>query len=691
VRLVRLAGAVAWLAAAGIAPLGAAGSAAPGGAPLLSPAELEALAQEVSGATALRTVEGLARHHRMRGSDGWRAAAGQIVADLRRAGLAGVEVLELPADGARFYGTQRSRPAWNARFAELWEIDAEGRRLERLASWEEAPLGLAQDSAAAEVASAELVDVGAGTAESDYAGREVAGRIVLTSSQPAAIAALAVGRHGAAGIVSWAQNQRQGWWGEDESLVRWGHLDTFARVETFAFMVSPARARALAARLAAGETIRLAARVDAGTEPGAYAIPTATIPGAGLEGEEIVWSCHLDHPRPGANDNASGCAAILEVARALRKLVAEGRLPAPRRTLRFVWPPEIEGTLALLAGRPDLAARARAALHLDMVGGGPETKAVFHVTRGPASLPSFVHDVAAALALWLNAETMTYAESGAARHALLAPGGGKEPLRAEPVELTLGSDHQVWSDSSWAVPAVYLNDWPDRYIHTDRDVPANLDPTKLGRVAFLAAATGWALANLDEGDAAELWAIQRAAALRRAATLLERRAALAPEEAENATRFHLAYERALLASLSRFLVVPAGVRGEAEAFLAGLDRLLGAPGTPARTGGPVYRRNPEHPGTAGGFGYDWLVEFLGAPRARALRLPRHAGGRRGGDDYAYEALNLVDGRRTTLEIRDALSAIYGPVPLEVVEEYLEALADAQLLFRPAGAPLPGGR
>ena len=47
---------------------------------------------------------------------------------------------------------------------------------------------------------------------------------------------------------------------------------------------------------------------------------------------------------------------------AMSKLIDEGRLPRPRRTLRFVWPPEIEGTLALLTGRPDLAQRFRAEL-----------------------------------------------------------------------------------------------------------------------------------------------------------------------------------------------------------------------------------------------------------------------------------------------------------------------------------------
>jgi hypothetical protein len=663
------------------APLGGAASSTPGAAPLLTAAELDALAQEVSGASALRTVEGLSRRHRMRGSTGYRAAVAQIVADLERFGLAGVEVLELAADGERFYGTQRSRPAWNASFAELWEIDAGGDRLERLASWDEAPLGLAQDSVSATVERAELVDVGAGTAASDYAGREVAGRIVLTSSQPGAVAPLAVGRHGAAGIVSWAQNQRQGWWGEDESLVRWGHLETFAEVETFAFMVSPERARALRERLARGETVLLSARVDAGREAGAYAIPTATIPGRELAGEEIVLGCHLDHPRPGANDNASGCATILEVARSLSKLVAEGRLERPRRTIRFVWPPEIEGTLALLAGVPGMSERTRAALHLDMVGGGPETGAVFHVTRGPASLPSFVHDLAAAFADWINAETMAYAESGSSAHPLLAPGGGKEPLRAEPVELTLGSDHQVYGDSSFGVPAVYFNDWPDRYIHTDRDVPANLDPTKLGRVAFLAAATAWTLADLAESDAAALWAIQRPAALERAATLLERRSTLEAAEADNLTRFHLTHERELFDSMSRFVDIPPAVQADADRFLADLERLVGTPTTPIRRGGPIYRRNARHPGTAGGFGYDWLTDRLGAERVRALQLPRFTGGRRGGGDYAYEALNLVDGRRTTLEIRDALSAIYGPVPPELVEEYLAALAEADLVER----------
>src|SRR6202011_1867014 len=143
--------------------------------------------------------------------------------------------------------------------------------------------------------------------------------------------------------------------GEDENLIRWGHFETFSPNQTFGFMVSLKTARALRERLAKSEEIRLHATVKAGQHPGNYEVVTATIPGADpkLKDEEIAFSCHLDHQRPGANDNASGCVTILEVARTLQKLIQDGKLARPPRTIRFIWPPEVEGTMALLNGKPD--------------------------------------------------------------------------------------------------------------------------------------------------------------------------------------------------------------------------------------------------------------------------------------------------------------------------------------------------
>jgi len=85
---------------------------------------------------------------------------------------------------------------------------------------------------------------------------------------------------------------------------------------------------------------------------------------------------------------------------------------------------------------------------------------VFHVTRGPMSLPSFVHDVAWAFAEFVNKESYRFAATGKADYPFVAPEGGKEPLRAEYSAYTMGSDHDVYQDSSFGIPAIYLNDGP---------------------------------------------------------------------------------------------------------------------------------------------------------------------------------------------------------------------------------------
>ncbi|HKE13258.1 MAG TPA: DUF4910 domain-containing protein [Kofleriaceae bacterium] len=651
---------------------------------------IKPLAEELSGSRIKREVEFISRHHRMRGSRPYQQVAAHIADEIRRAGLRHVEIIELPADGRVFYGTQRSRPPWDADRAELWELRAgKAGAIERvhLASWDEMPLVLAQDSESAEV-TAELVDVGEGTKPEDYAGVDVRGKIVLASEQPGEVARLAVERNRAAGIISYAQNQRTAWWKKNRTLVRWGHLDTFAPVPSFAFMVSLERADQLRRRLAAGEHIRLQASVVAGKHAGGYQIATGVIPGAdrALRDQEIVFSCHLDHPRPGANDNASGCATILEIARTLSRLIAHKRLPPPARTIRFVWPPEIEGTLSLLVARPELTRRIRAAVHLDMVGGGPSTRAIFHVTRAPASAPSFVNDVAAEVAGFVNRQSADYAGTGVADWPLVDPAGGAEALQAEVTPFTSGSDHAIYGEGSFRIPTIYLNDWPDRYIHTNLDDVSNLDSTKLERAGFIAAVSGYLLANLRDSDAPWVWGAVERESLRRTATVLEERARLTEPEAANLVRFHLASERRLIDSMERFFAVPAETRRRARAFVDRLGGLTGpAAARRAEEGEPadariVFRRNAALKGPMSVFGYDYFEAHYHGAKPALLEVK---GARGEGEDYAYEALNLVDGRRSVRDIRDDLAAIYGPVPLDAVLAYLRALESIDVVRRPA--------
>ena len=47
--------------------------------------------------------------------------------------------------------------------------------------------------------------------------------------------------------------------------------------------------------------------------------------------------------------------------------------------------------------------------------------------------------------------------------------------------------------------------------------------------------------------------------------------------------------------------------------------------------------------------------------------------------YAYEIVNFVDGKRTVGEIRDAVAAEYGPLPVQLVSDYLEACREAGVI------------
>ena len=171
--------------------------------PLIGEPAVASLAGEISGAAAKRNLEFIARQNRVRGSRQFRAAAEFIAGELRRYGLSDVTLVEIPADGRQMYGTQLARPAWDPEFAELWEVRAESGRtvpVARLASFEDEPIVLAEDSDSGDVTAA-LVDVGEGTSDADYAGKDVRGKLVLVGASPAAAAPLAVDKYGAAGMI----------------------------------------------------------------------------------------------------------------------------------------------------------------------------------------------------------------------------------------------------------------------------------------------------------------------------------------------------------------------------------------------------------------------------------------------------------------------------------------------------------
>ena len=141
----------------------------------------------------------------------------------------------------------------------------------------------------------------------------------------------------------------------------------------------------------------------------------------------------------------------------------------------------------------------------------------------------------------------------------------------------------------------------------------------------------------------------------------------------NVLRHQLAYERGVVESMAAFGPVPA-----AEEHLAALRTLMGVKEEAPVEPGLVYRRAAEPRGPMDGFGYSYFRDKTAeagiAEPALLRREPLWSEA-----SYGYEALNLVDGRRTVRQIRDDLSAIYGPVPLEEVAEYLDVLRRIKVL------------
>ncbi|HEX3703436.1 MAG TPA: M28 family peptidase [Vicinamibacterales bacterium] len=681
------AGVIAAVAVAVIAPLGAQRAPTLPAETLLDRAVLDALDQELSGVAAKDHVSHLAQMHRVPASPGFHEAIEYVMGRAKTFGLHDVHIETFPGDGETWFGTLHGNRGWRVDGGTLDEVQPQPRRI---ISFDDVRLAVADNSESGDV-TAELVDAGSGARAADYEGKDVRGKLVLCDATPGVCHRLAVEERGAKGLVSYNSNQPSAWWRDDQDLIRWGHLDARGRRNTFAIMISLRDARALQQRLARGEHITLHAVVKAHNDDASpYETLVATIPGSDPAAGDIVFSCHLDHQKPGANDNASGCSANLEIARTLQTLIDAKRIPPPARTIRFIWPSEMTGTIAYLTKYPEIAGRIRAAVHLDMVGGDPFiTKSVLHVTRSPWSIATVTDDVEEVFGRYVIDGAFRAAGDGDMTHAIRSQSGSKDAFWADITPYESGSDHWIYQEGGFAIPSIYLRDHPDIYIHTNKDLPDNIEPTKIKRSAFIAAASGYYLATMPDRGAS-LIALSYANAQQRLAEDGRRAVALAADatqtrEATNIVAQGVLREQRRLASVSRFVAGGAPPRvatlsaslaetgkGLLLTFLPGAEaqRVQSAgfhlpssdPRVPVRNGSIKGPLAPEG---------DWVIANAGpdAGKVAIARVP-------GSDDVTYELVNFIDGVRTVGEIRDAVSAELGPVELKAVAEYFDVLAKA---------------
>ncbi len=218
-----------------------------------------------------------------------------------------------------------------------------------------------------------------------------------------------------------------------------------------------------------------------------------------LAGEAVVLGAHADHlgrvdgvVHPGADDNASGVATLLELARAFASSPVR-----PKRTLVFVlWTGEEEDKIG--SGhwvRSPLWPLAETAVYLnfDMVAHPWRPEEIRDLVTG-AKLP----DADAFLAA---ARPDTFLEPGVASFApelgpLLARAGSAAGLALHldwTEGVSGGSDYRDFARARVPFVRFFGSFHPD--YHRPGDTPASVDPDQIRRVARLGLATAWLAAD----------------------------------------------------------------------------------------------------------------------------------------------------------------------------------------------------
>jgi len=447
---------------------------------------------ELSGSIAKSYVAQICRFHRIQGSTMFHEAAEYVKNELFRLGLKDAEIEKFPADGKTRYWTHTSPVGWTVKSAELHMIEPEEKLI---CTYEDLPQSLHTFSNATPPTGvmAELVDVGEGTKAKDYQGKNVKGKFVLSTGRARLVHEQAVAKYGAAGVITDTityemPNVRESLDVPDAHAYQaiWPTAEELPKVR-FGFSLSKRQGNALRALLRNGKTVKLRAKVDAKLFAGHAEIVTATIPGKSKHKEEIFLVAHLCHPKPSANDNASGSGLLLEVARTIKTLINSGKMEPPARTIRFFWVPETLGTVAYLTRHKDASARLVAGINLDMVGQNQELcRSTLNLDRTPDSCPSYLNDFVYSLI------EQTIPEFDASTRF-----GSGSTFRYRSTAFSGGSDHAEFTEPTTHVPCIMLLQWPDLYYHTSMDTLDKVSEGSLKRVGWITAVAALTLANAN--------------------------------------------------------------------------------------------------------------------------------------------------------------------------------------------------
>jgi aminopeptidase YwaD len=360
------------------------------------------------------------------------------------------------------------------------------------------PESLASTNANGDI-SGELVSVGQGTPQ-EFDSKDVKGKFVL-SLAPNGLGgvysrAVAAGAIGIVGISAIGAGDRAT---DYANAIVWTTVN--AQPNTAAWAVSPRAARELETMLNRGQKVTIRSVTKSEQVPNKQEIVHAEIPGDGSTTQEVAIGGHLfeSYIKQGANDDNSGCALTLEIGRAYLKLINEGKLPRPKRTINFQWVQEISGTNAWFNAHPDKQKVIIGDLNFDMEAIRlTQSRSFWLLQRTPDTFPSYINDIAQSMMEYIadiTRERVRYRRDGyGASQPVESPNGSTDAFYIKIDKHYGSSDHVTYMQHG--IPAVMFITWPDMWYHSSQDTPDKQDPTQYKRAA--AVGTG-ALAALASG------------------------------------------------------------------------------------------------------------------------------------------------------------------------------------------------
>jgi hypothetical protein len=466
---------------------------------VLPPATLQLLADEVNGFAAFNTVAMISTYHRTLGSDETAEVLRRLQDKCRDFGIR-AEILAVPVrTGREFFGLQDfdGQVPTRARRAELRLVKP---RAKLIATTESSPSSLIQGSRSVDLI-APLVFVGEGDKPENYEGKDIKGKIVLAgNAMPEDVKETAIHRYGAAGVLFYFDLPHNSGENDDAVLdIHWSPWGQDGRPSTFGISLATTQYRFLKGLLDRKEEVVVRVKVDAEIKAGEEAVfetLDAVIPGTEFPEEEFwVWA-HIDHPLPGAVDNASGCGVALEIARTLQGLIENGLLPPPKRTIRFLWLPHVTGLYMYLSRHPEKIGKVRGGLSIDSVG---IHQSVFSNSFAPGrpshSLPSYWNAVLENLADHLASRTNRDLLDFRNRDNLFSPEGSRDQFNMRVIPYNGFGDEMQSNNNTVAIPTISFGCLPVPPRHSQVNFLSYVDPTGLHRVAYLGAALaavfGW--------------------------------------------------------------------------------------------------------------------------------------------------------------------------------------------------------